>query len=372
MCSLTEFELYMLRHEEERRRREEDMMRHREHLDMRRQPDGFKPSFVESRFDKIIYQERIKEINLANASCFDDIKSRDCPSLNASAQSNASSRYSFNPVAAVSSNQGPSQMMGIAGRVGAMGSSNMGTHLIPDNGLTHNERFSEGGALPMGSPVGGRTGVDSPQQQQHSPMVVGAGPVPGVWWPTISAGGAGLPLVVNSLEHEELDDAELLEHREGTRSLEHADEEFKESSSNMPRVLQPSATDTPLSECPGIQFKEDSPSSQITPEFQDNQITSEFKDSQCTLEYKRRTECPASQHPLECLGSQFNMGCCPSYPISVSSWTGSPVSSHIAQCSQSPGPPATGFGRSTQPEECSYSQPGSRSPLPTTASKKTS
>jgi len=48
MCSLTEFELYVLRHEEERRRREEDMMRHREHLDMRRQPDGFKPSCMES------------------------------------------------------------------------------------------------------------------------------------------------------------------------------------------------------------------------------------------------------------------------------------------------------------------------------------
>lgn len=45
---------------------------------------------------------------------------------------------SFNPVAVVSGNQGPSQMMGIAGRVGAMGpegSSNMGTHLIPDNGV---------------------------------------------------------------------------------------------------------------------------------------------------------------------------------------------------------------------------------------------
>lgn len=48
MCSLTKFELYLLRHEEERRRREEDMMRHREQLDVRRQPDGFKPTFMES------------------------------------------------------------------------------------------------------------------------------------------------------------------------------------------------------------------------------------------------------------------------------------------------------------------------------------
>ncbi|KAK7161776.1 hypothetical protein R3I94_004449 [Phoxinus phoxinus] len=146
-----------MRHEEERRRREEDMMRHREHLDMRRQPDGFKPSFMESDM-------RMNEMGTRGAINMGD---------------------SFNPVAAVGGNQGPSQIMGIAGRVGAIGpegSSNMGTHLIPDNGVMHNERFSEGGGLPMASPVGGRTGVDSPQQQQqqHSPMVVGAGPVPGV------------------------------------------------------------------------------------------------------------------------------------------------------------------------------------------------
>ncbi len=47
MCSLTKCESYMIRHEEERRRREEDVMRHREQLDMRRQPDGFKPNFME-------------------------------------------------------------------------------------------------------------------------------------------------------------------------------------------------------------------------------------------------------------------------------------------------------------------------------------
>lgn len=53
-------------------------------------------------------------------------------------------------------------------------------YALPIFYIQHNERFSEGGGLPMGSPAGGRTGVDSPQQQQHSSMVVGAGPVPGV------------------------------------------------------------------------------------------------------------------------------------------------------------------------------------------------
>ncbi|XP_016357447.1 paraspeckle component 1 isoform X1 [Sinocyclocheilus anshuiensis] len=140
-----------MRHEEERRRREEDMIRHREQLDVRRQPEGFKPSFMESREQEM----RMNEMGSRGAINMGD---------------------SFNPVAAVSSN--PSQM-GLAGRVGAMGpegSSNMGTPLIPDNGVMHNDRFSEGSPLQMGSSVAGRSGVDSPQQQQ----VVGAGPVPGV------------------------------------------------------------------------------------------------------------------------------------------------------------------------------------------------
>ncbi|XP_071757300.2 paraspeckle component 1 isoform X3 [Centroberyx gerrardi] len=37
-----------MRHEEERRRREEEMIRHREQEDMRRQPDGFKPNYMDS------------------------------------------------------------------------------------------------------------------------------------------------------------------------------------------------------------------------------------------------------------------------------------------------------------------------------------
>ncbi|XP_016116850.1 paraspeckle component 1-like isoform X1 [Sinocyclocheilus grahami] len=127
------------------------MMRHREQLDVRRQPEGFKPSFMESREQEM----RMNEMGSRGAINMGD---------------------SFNPVAAVSGN--PSQM-GLAGRVGAMGpegSSNMGTPLIPDNGVMHKDRFSEGSPLQMGSSVAGRSGVDSPQQQQ----VVGAGPVPGV------------------------------------------------------------------------------------------------------------------------------------------------------------------------------------------------
>ncbi|XP_038573566.1 paraspeckle component 1 isoform X2 [Micropterus salmoides] len=37
-----------MRHEEERRRREEEMMRHREQEDLRRNPDGFKPNYMDS------------------------------------------------------------------------------------------------------------------------------------------------------------------------------------------------------------------------------------------------------------------------------------------------------------------------------------
>ncbi|XP_035248742.1 paraspeckle component 1-like isoform X3 [Anguilla anguilla] len=39
-----------MRHEEERRRREEEMMRHREQEEMRRQPDGYKPNYMDSVF----------------------------------------------------------------------------------------------------------------------------------------------------------------------------------------------------------------------------------------------------------------------------------------------------------------------------------
>uniref|UniRef100_A0A3Q4H694 Paraspeckle component 1 n=1 Tax=Neolamprologus brichardi TaxID=32507 RepID=A0A3Q4H694_NEOBR len=43
-----EFNTSLLMHEEERRRREEELMRHREQEDLRRQPDGFKPNYMEN------------------------------------------------------------------------------------------------------------------------------------------------------------------------------------------------------------------------------------------------------------------------------------------------------------------------------------
>ncbi|KAI4877132.1 hypothetical protein NFI96_026485 [Prochilodus magdalenae] len=151
-----------MRHEEERRRREEEMMRHRDQDEMRRQPEGFKPGFMDSREQDM----RMSEMGARGAINMGD---------------------SFNPAAAVSGNQGPSQMMGMSmsGRGGAMGpegSSNMGAPLIPDNGAMRNERFSQGGPPQMGSPMSGRPGVDSPQQQQ-SPVIGGAGPVPGMGGP---------------------------------------------------------------------------------------------------------------------------------------------------------------------------------------------
>ncbi|XP_026865944.2 paraspeckle component 1 isoform X1 [Electrophorus electricus] len=161
-----------MRHEEERRRREEEMMRHREQDDMRRQPDGFKPAFMDSREQEM----RMNEMGARGAINMGD---------------------SFNPAAAVSGNQGPSQMMGMgmSGRGGAMGpegSSNMGAPLIADNGAMRNERFSQGGPAQMGPSMGGRPGVDSPQQQQ-SPVVGGAGPVPGMGGP--GGFGRGNPVV---------------------------------------------------------------------------------------------------------------------------------------------------------------------------------
>ncbi|XP_027011996.1 paraspeckle component 1 isoform X2 [Tachysurus fulvidraco] len=146
-----------MRHEEERRRHEEEMMRHRDQDDMRRQPDAFKPGFMDSREQDM----RMSEMGARGAVNMGD---------------------SFNPATAVSGNQGPAQMMGMgmSGRGGAMGpegSSNMGTPLIQDNGNMRNERFPQGAPAQMGSSMGIRPSVDSPQQQQ-SPVHGAAGPVP--------------------------------------------------------------------------------------------------------------------------------------------------------------------------------------------------
>ncbi|XP_030636027.1 paraspeckle component 1 isoform X3 [Chanos chanos] len=166
-----------MRHEEERRRREEEMMRHREQDDMRRQSDGFKPSFMDSREQDM----RMGEMGPRGAINMGD---------------------SFNPAAAAGGNQGPPQMMGMGmpgrgGTMGPEGASNMGTPMIPDNGaMLRNERFPQGGPSQMGSPMGGRPGVDSPQQQQQPPVVGGPGPISGVGGGPV-AFGRGNPNVGN-------------------------------------------------------------------------------------------------------------------------------------------------------------------------------
>uniref|UniRef100_A0A3B4WLB2 Paraspeckle component 1 n=1 Tax=Seriola lalandi dorsalis TaxID=1841481 RepID=A0A3B4WLB2_SERLL len=119
--------LSVCRHEEERRRREEEMMRHREQEDLRRQPDGFKPNYLDN----------VNGYNQANAG--------------------------------PTGNQG--QMMGMSGRGGAIGpegTANMGTPLMPENGAMRNDRYPQGGSM------GGR-----PEQQQQQPLGPQVGPAPG-------------------------------------------------------------------------------------------------------------------------------------------------------------------------------------------------
>ncbi|KAB0372801.1 hypothetical protein FD755_015554 [Muntiacus reevesi] len=133
-----------LRHEEEHRRREEEMIRHREQEELRRQQEGFKPNYMEN--------------------------------VNA-----------FSPAPA--GNQGPPAMMGMnmnnrgtipgppmgpGPAMGPEGAANMGTPMMPDNGAVHNDRFPQGPPSQMGSPMGSRTGSETPQ----APMS-GVGPVSG-------------------------------------------------------------------------------------------------------------------------------------------------------------------------------------------------
>ncbi|XP_062383720.1 paraspeckle component 1 [Sardina pilchardus] len=155
-----------MRHEEERRRREEEMMRHRDQDDMRRQPDGFKSNFMDNREQEMRMNEMGPRggINMGDA---------------------------YNSGAAAGGNQTPSQMlgMGMPGRGGAMGPE--GTPLMPDNGVMRNERYPQGGPPQMVSPMGGRPGVESPQQQQQA-VVGGAGAIGGVGGP--GAFGRGNPV----------------------------------------------------------------------------------------------------------------------------------------------------------------------------------
>uniref|UniRef100_A0A8D1C7H0 Paraspeckle component 1 n=2 Tax=Sus scrofa TaxID=9823 RepID=A0A8D1C7H0_PIG len=125
-------------HEEEHRRREEEMIRHREQEELRRQQE--------------------------DGLC-----------------------YAFSPAPA--GNQGPPPMMGMnmnnrgtipgppmgpGPAMGPEGAANMGTPMMPDNGAVHNDRFPQGPPSQMGSPMGSRTGSETPQ----APMS-GVGPVSG-------------------------------------------------------------------------------------------------------------------------------------------------------------------------------------------------
>ncbi|KAM9328745.1 paraspeckle component 1 isoform 2-T3 [Pholidichthys leucotaenia] len=97
-----------MRHEEERRRREEEMMRHREHEDLRRQPDGFKPNYLENREQEM----RVGELGPRGAVNMGD---------------------GYNQASAgPSANQG--QMMGMSGRGGPIGAEAMGTPVMSENG----------------------------------------------------------------------------------------------------------------------------------------------------------------------------------------------------------------------------------------------
>ncbi|XP_048833746.1 paraspeckle component 1 isoform X1 [Brienomyrus brachyistius] len=154
-----------MRHEEERRRREEEMMRHRGQEELRRQPDGFKPSYMDSREQDM----RMGDMGPRGAINMGD---------------------SYSP-AVTGANQGPQMMgLGVTGRAGALGpdgAAGMGTPMMPDNGAMRNDRFPPaGGPSPMGTPIGNRSGVEGQQQstqQQQQPPMMGVGPVGGAGGP---------------------------------------------------------------------------------------------------------------------------------------------------------------------------------------------
>ncbi|XP_055764733.1 paraspeckle component 1-like isoform X1 [Salvelinus fontinalis] len=175
-----------MRHEERRRQEEEMVQRHREQEEMRRQPDGFKPNYADTREQEM----RMGELGPRGAINMGD---------------------GFNPasVAGASVNQGPPQMMGIgmSGRAGAMGTEgtpNMGApNMMPDNGaMLRTDRFPQVAPNQIGSsPMIVRPGVESPQQQQAvgaglmGAGLMGAGPGPAVGGP--ASFGRGIPVVGN-------------------------------------------------------------------------------------------------------------------------------------------------------------------------------
>ncbi|XP_061571691.1 paraspeckle component 1 isoform X2 [Cololabis saira] len=140
---------FEMRHEEERRRREEEMMRHREQDELRRQPDGFKPNYLENRDQEM----RVGELGNRGAI-------------------NMGDGYNQAP-AGPSANQG--QMMGLSARGGAVGpegTANMGTPVMTENGAMRSDRYPQGGS------GGGRPEVESPKQHQQ-PMGPQAGAAAG-------------------------------------------------------------------------------------------------------------------------------------------------------------------------------------------------
>ncbi|XP_003414013.1 paraspeckle component 1 isoform X1 [Loxodonta africana] len=151
-----------LRHEEEHRRREEEMIRHREQEELRRQQEGFKPNYMENREQEM----RMGDMGPRGAINMGD---------------------AFSPAPA--GNQGPPPMMGMnmnnrgtipgppmgpGPAMGPEGAANMGTPMMPDNGAVHNDRFPQGPPSQMGSPMGSRTGSETPQASMS-----GVGPVSG-------------------------------------------------------------------------------------------------------------------------------------------------------------------------------------------------
>uniref|UniRef100_A0A2K6TUK3 Paraspeckle component 1 n=1 Tax=Saimiri boliviensis boliviensis TaxID=39432 RepID=A0A2K6TUK3_SAIBB len=152
----------MLMRQEEHRRREEEMIRHREQEELRRQQEGFKPNYMENREQEM----RMGDMGPRGAINMGD---------------------AFSPAPA--GNQGPPPMMGMnmnnratipgppmgpGPAMGPEGAANMGTPMMPDNGAVHNDRFPQGPPSQMGSPMGSRTGSETPQ----APMS-GVGPVSG-------------------------------------------------------------------------------------------------------------------------------------------------------------------------------------------------
>nr|XP_045724479.1 paraspeckle component 1 [Mirounga angustirostris] len=161
-CGDGAFLLTTFRHEEEHRRREEEMIRHREQEELRRQQEGFKPNYMENREQEM----RMGDMGPRGAINMGD---------------------AFSPAPA--GNQGPPPMMGMnmnnrgtipgppmgpGPAMGPEGAANMGTPMMPDNGAVHNDRFPQGPSSQMGSPMGSRTGSETPQ----APMS-GVGPVSG-------------------------------------------------------------------------------------------------------------------------------------------------------------------------------------------------